>query len=87
MSDHVRKDDSVLEELKKFVEEESRISRDWREKHDRDAVAFRTEILGKIRPFEEFSSGLSMLWKILLGVSAFIMSIVKAWAWIKDHVK
>jgi hypothetical protein len=77
----------ALDALKEAIDAESKLSKEWREKHDFDAFAFRKEILEKIRPFEEFSTGLSMLWKILLGLSAFIMSIVKGWAWVKDHVK
>lgn len=87
MSDYLRSGDLIVQELKKFVEEESLRNKEWQEKHDREASTFRKEILEKIRPFEEFSNGLSVTWKLLLGVSAFVMSIVKAWAWVKEHLK
>lgn len=76
-----------MEELKRMFEEETQRNKDWQEKHDRDASIFRKEIMDEIKPYKEFAQGLSFTWKILLAISAFIMSVIKAWAWIKEHVK
>lgn len=76
-----------LDLLREAFAVESQLSKEWRQKHDDEALAFRKEILEKIRPFEEFSSGLSMFWKIVLAVSALVMSVVKGLALIKEHYK
>jgi hypothetical protein len=87
MSEHIRESDTVIHEVKLLIEEESKRNKEWQSKHDVDALQFRTEILGKIQPFDEFSRGLSIFWKILLSISALIVSGLKAWDWVKTHVR
>lgn len=76
-----------MEELKRMFEDETQRNKDWQEKHDREAFAFRTELLGEIQPFKEFRMSLTWFWKIVLGVSGLVWSVIKGWAWLKEHVK
>lgn len=77
----------VLDALKDAIDLESRVSKEWRDKHDSEAVAFRAELLSEIQPFKEFRMSLTWFWRIALAVSGLVWSVIKGWAWLKDHVK
>jgi hypothetical protein len=84
---HHRGSDDVINEVKALIEAEAFRNKEWQDKHDREALDFRTQILAEIRPFQEFRLSLSWFWRIALAVSGLVWSVLKGTAWLKDHLK
>jgi hypothetical protein len=84
---HHRGSDDVINEVKALIEAEAFRNKEWQDKHDLEANKFRSEILEKIKPYEELSTVAKWIWRIGAGLGAGVFAGIKGWLWLKDHLR
>lgn len=83
MSELQRKDDFLIGQLIQKIDNIAQ----WQRDHDVTSNAWRESIDKRLQPLEELANGAKLSWKLVLAIAALVAALVKAYDWIKDHVR